>query len=81
MPPLDISKLAQKGSLFLAKPTLATFTSTREGLVRLAQGVFDALRNGAITTEIGLSAPLDQAAEVHRALEGRKTTGSIILRP
>jgi len=81
VPPLDISKLAQKGSVFLAKPTLATFTAKREGIVRLAQGVFDALSTGAITAEIGLTAPLDQAADVHRALEARKTTGSIVLLP
>jgi NADPH2:quinone reductase len=81
VPPLDISKLAQKGSVFLSKPTLATFTSTREGIVGLAEGVFNALRAGAITPEIGLSVPLDQVADVHRALEARRTTGSIILLP
>jgi NADPH2:quinone reductase len=81
VPPLDISKLAQKGSVFLAKPTLATFTTNREGVVRLAEGVFKALQQGAITAEVGLTAPLGQVADVHRALEGRKTTGSIVLVP
>jgi NADPH2:quinone reductase len=81
VPPLDISKLAQKGSIFLAKPTLATFTANREGIVRLAQGVFEGLKSGAITAEVGLTAPLDRAADVHRELESRKTTGSIVLTP
>lgn len=81
VPPLDISKLAQKGSIFLSKPTLATFVAKREGIVRLAEGVFAGLKQGAITAEIGLTAPLAEVADVHRALEGRKTTGSIVLIP
>jgi NADPH:quinone reductase len=81
VPPLDISKLAQKGSIFLSKPTLATFVADREAIVRLAEGVFTALKEGAITAEVGLTAPLDKAVDVHRALEGRKTTGSTVLIP
>jgi NADPH:quinone reductase len=81
VPPFDISKLAQRGSIFLAKPTLATFTSTREGAERLTRGVFDALLAGAIAAEIGHTAPLAQVADIHRALEARKTTGSIVLVP
>ncbi|MFG1421682.1 quinone oxidoreductase family protein [Roseixanthobacter liquoris] len=81
VPPLDISLLAQKGSLFLAKPTLATFVKDRESILALAQGVFKALREGAIKVEIGLSAPLAEAAHVHRELEARHTTGSLVLMP
>ncbi|OYX74366.1 MAG: quinone oxidoreductase [Rhizobiales bacterium 32-66-11] len=81
VPPLDISVLAQKGSLFLAKPTLATFVKDRESILTLAQGVFGALLSGAIKVEIGLSAPLAEAAHVHRELEARRTTGSIVLVP
>ncbi|HQS10085.1 MAG TPA: quinone oxidoreductase [Xanthobacteraceae bacterium] len=81
VPPLDISVLAQKGSLFLAKPTLATFVKDRESILALAQGVFGALLSGAIKVEIGLSAPLAEAARVHRELEARRTTGSIVLVP
>ncbi|QQO16784.1 quinone oxidoreductase [Bradyrhizobium diazoefficiens] len=81
VPPLDISKLAQKGSIFLSKPTLATFVAKREGIVRLAEGVFAGLKEGAITAEIGMTAPLAEVADVHRAFEGRKTTGSIVLIP
>jgi NADPH2:quinone reductase len=81
VPPVDISKLAANGSVFLAKPTLATFVKTRESIVRLTEGVFEALKQGAIKAEIGLTAPLKEAADVHRALEDRKTTGSIVLLP
>jgi NADPH:quinone reductase len=76
--PLDISVLAQKGSLFLAKPTLATFTQTRGDLLELANGVYTALRVKGINVEIGHSAPLAEAPEVHRILESRKTTGSTL---
>jgi NADPH:quinone reductase len=81
VPPVDISKLAANGSVFLAKPTLATFVKTRESIVRLTEGVFEALKQGAIKAEIGLTTPLKEAADVHRALEDRKTTGSIVLLP
>ncbi len=81
VPPVDISVLAAKGSVFLAKPTLATFTRTREDLLELAGGVFQALREKAITVDIGLTAPLSEAAEVHRRLESRQTAGSTILVP
>jgi len=79
IPPFDISVLAKKGSIFLAKPTLATFTQNREGLSELANGVFSALENGTISVEIGLTAPLSDVANVHRALESSATTGSVIL--
>ena len=81
VPPVDISKLAANGSVFLAKPTLATFVKTRESIVRLTEGVFEALKQGAIKAEIGLTTPLKEVADVHRALEDRKTTGSTILVP
>lgn len=81
VPPLDISKLAQKGSIFLSKPTLATFTANRETIERLANGVFVALKDGTITAKIGRSAPLANAQEIHRALEAKQTTGSTVLLP
>ncbi len=81
IPPLDISILAQKGSLSLSKPTLATRTATREGINTLAEAVFAALLEGAIIPEIGLTAPLREVADIHRAIEARKTTGSTILLP
>ena len=81
VPPLDIGVLAAKGSVFLAEPTLATFTRAREDLLELADGVFQALRERAITVDIGLTAPLSEVAEVHRRMESRQTTGSTILVP
>lgn len=79
--PFDISLLAKKGSIFLAKPTLATFTKTRQDILDIAEGVFAAIRSGAITVEIGLTAPLERVAEIHTRIENRETTGSTILLP
>lgn len=79
--PFDISLLARKGSVFLAKPTLATFTQTHASIADLANGVFSALADGIVSVDIGHRAPLAQAAEVHRMLESRGTTGSTILIP
>jgi NADPH2:quinone reductase len=81
VPPLDVSVLAQKGSLFLAKPTLATVTRTREDIEALANGLFEALASGLIRVDIARRAPLTDAALVHRDLEARRTTGSIVLIP
>ena len=81
VPPFDISVLAQKGSIFLAKPTLATFVKTRESIQALANGVFQALQSEAINVEIGRTAKLAEAADVHSALEARRTTGSTVLLP
>lgn len=73
--------LAQKGSVFLAKPSLATFTQDRQDLLDLARGGFDAIRTGAISVEIGLTAPLDDVASVHARIENRQTTASTVLIP
>jgi NADPH2:quinone reductase len=71
--------LAQKGSLFLTRPTLFDYIATREELERSAASLFEAVRSGKVRVDIGQRFPLSQAAEAHRALEGRKTTGSTIL--
>lgn len=81
VPPLDLSILAQKGSVFLAKPTLATFVSDPAGRQQLADGLFAAVRAGTVRIEISRRARLEDAADVHRDLESRKTTGSIVLLP
>jgi len=81
VPPLDIGVLAQKGSLFLAKPTLATVTRTRADIEALAESLFAALAEGRIRVEVSRRAPLAEAAAVHRDLEARRTTGSIVLVP
>lgn len=81
IPPLDISVLAQKGSIFLAKPTLATFSRERSDIEALAQGFFDALAAGAIKIDVKHRASLEEVGAMHAALEARQTTGPIVLTP
>ena len=79
--PIPPIKLSQKGSLMMTRPTLFHFTSTPEDRQRAADAVFGALRVGAIQVEIGQRFDLKDAADAHRALEARKTTGSTVLIP
>jgi NADPH2:quinone reductase len=81
VPPFDLGVLAAKGSLFLTRPSLMTYTEKREDLVAHAKDLFDAVERGAVAINIGQEFPLSDAAEAHRHLEGRKTTGSTILIP
>lgn len=81
VPPFDTSLLAAKGSLFLTRPSLMTYTEKREDLVAHAQDLFDVVQNKAVKIEIGQTYPLAEAARAHRDLEGRKTMGSTILLP
>jgi NADPH2:quinone reductase len=77
----DIGILAAKGSLFLTRPTLATYTAKREDLEFCANGLFEVVASGAVAIRVNQSFPLKDAAEAHRALEARRTTGSTILLP
>ncbi|WP_165235503.1 quinone oxidoreductase family protein [Aquisphaera insulae] len=79
--PFDIGILSQKGSLYLTRPTLATYTASRTDLEATARDVFDAIREGKVKVEIRHTYPLAEAARVHRDLEGRKTVGSIVMVP
>ena len=79
--PLDIGILSQKGSLYLTRPTLATYTATRAELEATAKDVFDVIRDGKVKVEIRHTYPLADAAQVHRDLEGRRTVGSIVMIP
>lgn len=81
VPPFSLTELVSRGSLFITRPTLTTFTSTRADLEAIAQDLFDMVASGKIKVEIGQRFPLAQAADAHRALEARKTTGSTILLP
>lgn len=81
VPPLDVGVLAAKGSVLLAKPTLATFTKTPADIAALTQGVFDALARGLIAPAIGLTAALDEVRAVHETMEARATTGATVLIP
>jgi NADPH:quinone reductase len=79
--PFDIGILSQKGSLYLTRPTLATYTATRPDLEATAKDVFEEIRDGKVKVEIRHTYPLAEAAQVHRDLEGRKTVGSIVMVP
>jgi len=81
VPPMDIGLLAQKGSLFLTRPSLMTYTEKREDLEAHAQDLFEVLQNGAVKIEISQTFPLKEAAEAHFAMESRQTTGSCLLIP
>jgi NADPH:quinone reductase len=81
VPPLETAILAQKGSLFFTRPTLMTYVAARDDLLTSAGELFEVVRSGAVRIEINQRFPLRDAAEAHRALEGRKTTGSTILLP
>ena len=79
VPPFDIGTLAPKGSLFLTRPTLMTYTAKREDLVTAASELFAVVESGAVKLEINQHFALENAAEAHRALEARETTGSTVL--
>lgn len=71
--------LAQKGSLYLTRPTLFDYIAERDELERSAAALFDAVRSDKVRIDIGQRFPLSNAAEAHRALEARETTGSTVL--
>lgn len=75
----DPSILSAKGSLFLTRPTVMKYTERREDLVANASDLFDVVRQGQVKIEIGQTYPLKDAAQAHRDLEARKTTGSTVL--
>ena len=77
--PFPPSMLAQKGSLFLTRPTLYHYIAARSELETAARDLFDAVENGTVTIEINQRFALKDAAEAHRSLEARTTTGSTIL--
>jgi NADPH2:quinone reductase len=79
--PFDVQLLNQKGSLFLTRPNLAHYVATREELLERAGDVLGWIRDGKLDIRIGAEFPLREAAEAHRALEGRKTTGKVVLIP
>jgi NADPH2:quinone reductase len=79
--PLELGTLAAKGSLFLTRPTLMTYTAKREDLEATAGELFDVVDKGAVRVEVNQRFALADAADAHRALEGRQTTGSTILMP
>ena len=81
VPPFDLIRLSQKGSLFITRPTLAHYTATREELEWRANDVLQAIVRGELKLRIHKIYPLAEAAQAHRDLEGRKTTGKLLLKP
>jgi NADPH2:quinone reductase len=81
VPPFDLIKLSQKGSLFITRPTLAHYTATREELEWRAHDVLQWIARGELKLRIHKVYPLAEAAQAHRDLEGRKTTGKLLLKP
>ncbi|HVM96241.1 MAG TPA: quinone oxidoreductase [Candidatus Acidoferrales bacterium] len=81
VPPFNLATLSMKGSLYITRPTLMTYTAKRDDLVATANELFDVVGAGKVKVEVRQRYPLSQAAQAHRDLEGRQTTGSIVLLP
>ena len=81
VPPVNLATLAAKGSLYITRPTLATFTATRADLLRTAGDLLEVVRSGVVRIEVNQKFPLAEAAAAHVALEARQTTGSTVLVP
>ncbi len=81
VPPFDPQILNRKGSLFLTRPTLNHYIATREELISRSDDLLGWVQAGELNVRIGAEFRLDQAADAHRALEARKTTGKVILVP
>lgn len=81
VPPFDIQRLNSSGGIFLSRPSLAWFVTNPQELAERSAMLFDGLTAGWLDFRVGASYPLSEAAEAHRALEGRATTGKVVLRP
>ncbi|RBP67790.1 NADPH2:quinone reductase [Brevibacterium sanguinis] len=79
VPPFDIQRLNSSGGIFLSRPSLQWFVRTPEQLAKRASMLFNGLEHGWLDFRVGATFPLPEAAEAHRALEGRKTTGKVVL--
>jgi NADPH2:quinone reductase len=81
VPPLDVSVLSAKGSLYLTRPTLSTYIAARADLEAVSRDLFDVVSSGAVKIQVKQTFPLAEAVAAHVALESRKTTGSTVLLP
>ncbi len=79
--PLDVLELSRHGSVYLTRPRLHDYIATRAELELSAGAVFEALARGGLRPRVGATFPMAAAADAHRALEGRATTGSVLLVP
>jgi NADPH2:quinone reductase len=81
VPPFDLNRLNPAGSLFVTRPTLAHYAAGRADLEMRANAVLGAVEAGALDVRIGATFALADAAKAHQALEGRETTGKVLLIP
>jgi len=81
VPPFDLIALSQKGSLYVTRPTLGHYTASREELMARSGAVFGMMAAGKLKLRIEHTYPLAEAQRAHRDLEGRKTTGKLLLIP
>jgi NADPH2:quinone reductase len=81
VPPVNLGILSTKGSLYVTRPTLATHIATRSDLIERSNALFDVVKSGKVKIETTKKYKLADAQQAHRDLEGRKTTGSIVLVP
>ena len=79
VPPFDLIALSQKGSLYVTRPTLGHYLLTPEELAKRAAAVFGMIKEGSLKLRIEHRYPLSEAEQAHRDLEGRKTTGKLLL--
>lgn len=81
VPPFSVTSLAPKGSLYVTRPTLMTYTAKRDDLIATAAELFEMVGTGKVKININQTYPLSETAQAHRDLEARKTTGSTLLLP
>ena len=80
VPPFDVQRLNSAGGVFLSRPSLQWFVRTPEELRERSEVLFTGLKEGWLKFRVGATIPLEDAADAHRALEGRKTTGKVVLK-
>ncbi len=81
IPPFDLALLSQKGSLFATRPTLFVYVDKRKDLETASAAVFDVIEKGVVKVQVNQRHALKDAAQAHRDLEGRRTTGATLLIP
>jgi len=81
VPPFDPQRLNTAGSVYLTRPTIGAYTASRAELLERAADLLERVRAGTLDVRVGATYSLDDAAEAHRALEGRATTGKVLLVP
>ena len=81
VPPVNLGIFLQKGSLYMTRPSIVAYTASRAELLASANALFDVVERGKVTINVNQTYPLSRAADAHRDLEARKTTGSTVLLP